>query len=80
MSSFRLRCKIPYGPDHQRRIATVESAAKRIRSGRSCFVRVVPTEGGVFCDLYLHGADPPGPGEMFVLKTTGETFSRKIIP
>ena len=80
MSSLRLRCKIPHGPRHQQRIDAVEGAAARIRNSRSCFVRVVPTEGGVFCDLYLHGTDPPGPGEMFVLRTTGETFTRQVVP
>jgi hypothetical protein len=80
MPSLRLRCTIPYGPEHQRRIEVVEHAAKRIRSSRSCFVRVVPTEGGVFCDLYLHGTDPLGPGEIFVLRTTGEDFTRQVVP
>jgi hypothetical protein len=80
MPSLRLRCTIPYGPEHQRRIEAVESAAKRIGGSRSCFVRVVPTEGGVFCDLYLHGTDPPGPGEVFVLRTTGEEFTRQVVP
>ena len=61
MPSLRLRCTIPYGPEQPRRIEAIENAAKRIRGSRSCFVRVVPTEGGVFCDLYLHGTDPPGP-------------------
>jgi hypothetical protein len=80
MPSLRLRCTIPYGPEHQQRIEAVETAAKRIRSSRSCFMRVVPTEGGVFCDLYLHGTDPPGPGEVFVLRTTGEDFTRQVVP
>jgi hypothetical protein len=80
MSSFRLRCKIPHGPDYHRRIAAVENAANRIRSGRSLFVRVVPTSGGVFCDLYLYGTHPPDAGAEFALKTTGETFTREIIP
>jgi hypothetical protein len=34
----------------------------------------------VFCDLYLHGTDPPGPGEGFVLRTTGEDFTRQVVP
>ena len=80
MPSLRLRCTIPYGPEHQRRIEAIENAAKRIRSSRSCFVRVVPTEGGVFCDLYLHGTDPPGPEEIFVLRTTGRDFTCRGVP
>jgi hypothetical protein len=80
MSCFRLRCKIPYGPDYQKRVAAVESAASRIRSRRACFVREVPTDGGAFCDLYLHGTNPPDSGSEFALQTTGETFVRQIIP
>ena len=80
MPSLRLRCTIPYGPEHQRRIEAIENAAKRIRSSRSCFVRVVPTEGGVFCDLYLHGTDPPVPEEIFVLRTTGRDLTCRGVP
>jgi hypothetical protein len=37
----------------------VEKAANLIRNSRSLLVRVIPTSGGVFCDLYLHGTHPP---------------------
>ena len=80
MPSLRLCCTIPYGPEQPRRIEAIENAAGRIRGSRSCFVRVVPTEGSVFCDLYLHGTDPPGLGEIFVLRTTGRDFTRRLVP
>ena len=79
MPSLRLRCKIHSGERLNERIAAVEKAANAIRRVRSCFLRVVPTEGGVFCDLYLHGARPLDPGVEFALRTTGERFTREII-
>ncbi len=77
MSSFRLRCKIPHGPHYWDRMAAIERTADLIRTSRSCFVRVSPTEGGVFCDLYLHGTHPPDAGVEFALKATGEIFTRQ---
>ncbi len=79
MSSLRLRCKIPHGPDYYRRLTAVENAATLIRGSRSLLMRVTPTSGGVFFDLYLQGTHPPDAGVEFALKTTGETFTRGII-
>jgi hypothetical protein len=79
MSSFRLRCKILHGPHYWDRLAAIERTADLIRASRSCFVRMSPTEGGVFCDLYLHGPHPPDAEAEFSLKATGETFAREII-
>jgi hypothetical protein len=78
MTCFRLRCRIPYGPDYQKRVAAVESAASRTGGRRACFIREVPTDGGACCDLYLHRTDPPDPRSEFALQTTGET-SRQIL-
>ena len=80
MACFRLRCRVPYGPDYQKRVAAVESAAGRIRGRRAYSVQEVPTDSGAFCDLYLHGTDPLDPGSELTLQTTGETFVRQIIP
>ncbi len=57
----------------------MEKAANLIRNSRSLLVRVIPTSGGVFCDLYLHGTHPPDAGIEFALKSTGEAFTREII-
>jgi hypothetical protein len=79
VSSLRLRCKIPHGPRYWERVAAVERTADLIRNTRACFLRVLPAEGGVFCDLYLHGTQPPDAGIEFALKATGEAFKLQII-
>ena len=79
MSCLRLRCQIPHGPRYWERVAAVERTADLIRNTRACFLRVLPAEGDVLCDLYLHGTHPLDAGIEFAVKATGETFLRQII-
>jgi len=79
MTSTRLRCKILAGARQDQRVAAVERVATIIRTSRPCFVRVTPTDDGVFCDLYLHGTGPLEEGQEFALRATGEHFIHQII-